>query len=351
MPLSALRIFTLLCLALRLTAAEPLPDIPDPLGRAGMMAAVLKDTDGQEVILAAGGCNFPGKMPWDGGTKVFYTDIFLLKKTAGKWAWRLVGQLPTPTAYAAFAATPTRDGLVIAGGCNADGHLTAVLVVKADGQCTPLTTPLREPRAYAGCLSVGSRLIISGGTPQPTSTAALATMTVLDLAKPTDGWKSTDDKEEFARILPLVGADENGIVLWAGGCALSADQGKPLRDYRDALTYNKPNGQGTKFHALPTPLAASAGPGVAAGNHLFFVGGDDGKHYGKPPATHPGQSTQVLAIDTETLEVQVVDQWPHPVATAPLLRLGDDLVTISGETRPGVRTPACTRWTIPAKLR
>jgi N-acetylneuraminic acid mutarotase len=51
------------------------------------------------------------------------------------------------------------------------------------------------------------------------------------------------------------------------------------------------------------------------------------------------------------LEVQVVDQWPHPVATAPLLRLGDDLVTISGETRPGVRTPACTRWTIPAKLR
>jgi len=198
MPLSALRIFTLLCLALHLTAAEPLPDIPDPVGRAGMMAAVLKDTDGQEVILAAGGSNFPGKMPWDGGTKVFYTDIFLLKKTAGKWAWRLVGQLPTPTAYAAFAATPTRDGLVIAGGCNADGHLSAVLVVKADGQCTPLATPLREPRAYAGCLSIGTRLIISGGTAQPTSTAALATMTVLDLARPQDGWKSTDDKEEFA---------------------------------------------------------------------------------------------------------------------------------------------------------
>jgi len=262
-----------------------------------------------------------------------------------------VGQLPTPTAYAAFAATPTRDGLVIAGGCNADGHLAAVLVVKADGKCLPLEAKLPEPRAYAGCFTLGTRLIVSGGTTQPTATAALATMTVLDLAKPADGWKSTDDKDDFARILPLVGADENGVALWAGGCALSADQGKPLRDYRDALTYNSPNGQGTKFHALPTPLAASAGPGVAAGRRLFFVGGDDGKHYGKAPATHPGQSTQVLSIDTETLEVQVVDQWPHPVATAPLLRLGDDLVTISGETRPGVRTPACTRWTIPAKLR
>jgi N-acetylneuraminic acid mutarotase len=47
----------------------------------------------------------------------------------------------------------------------------------------------------------------------------------------------------------------------------------------------------------------------------------------------------------------VVGQGPTPLTTAPLLRLGDDLVTISGETRPGVRTPACTRWTIPAKLR
>ena len=219
MPLSALRYFALLCLALRMTAAEPLPDIPDPLGRAGMMAAVLKDTDGQEVILAAGGCNFPGKMPWDGGTKVFYADIFLLKKTAGKWAWRLVGQLPTPTAYAAFAATPARDGLVIAGGCNADGHLSAVLVVKADGKCLPLEAKLAEPRAYAGCFTLGSRLIVSGGTSQPTATAALATMTVLDLAKPTDGWKSTDDKEDFARILPLVGADENGAPLGGRLCA------------------------------------------------------------------------------------------------------------------------------------
>ena len=107
MPLSVLSAFTLLCLALRVVAMEPLPDLPDPLGRAGMMAAVLKDSAGQEVILAAGGSNFPGKMPWEGGTKVFYKDIFLLKQTDGKWSWRKVGELPTPNAYAAFAATPT----------------------------------------------------------------------------------------------------------------------------------------------------------------------------------------------------------------------------------------------------
>jgi len=51
------------------------------------------------------------------------------------------------------------------------------------------------------------------------------------------------------------------------------------------------------------------------------------------------------------LEVTDLGEWPHPVAVAPLLRLGDDLVTVSGEIRPGVRTPKLTRWPIPAKYR
>jgi hypothetical protein len=56
-------------------------------------------------------------------------------------------------------------------------------------------------------------------------------------------------------------------------------------------------------------------------------------------------------MDLETFEVTDVGEWPHPVAVAPLLRLGDDLVTVSGEVRPGVRTPKLTRWPIPAKYR
>lgn len=349
--MSVPRLLLLLCFTLRLVAAEALPDLPDPLGRAGMMAAVLKDKDGQEVILAAGGSNFPGKMPWDGGTKVFYADVFLLKKTDAKWAWQKVGALPTPNAYAAFAPTPARDGLVIAGGCNADGHLADVLVVRLDGSCAPFGPKLPEPRAYAGCYITDRLLFIGGGTVTPQSTEALETRIFLDMTRASRGWLAIG-AEHFERILPLCGVTEKGATIWAGGCALSDNHGQPLRTYDDTLNFFKPHtGRGTKAHALPSPLAACAGPGVSVGNRLFFVGGDDGKHYGKPPATHPGQLTQILMIDVETFETQVVDQWPHPVATAPLLRLGDDLVTISGETRPGVRTPACTRWTIPAKLR
>lgn len=347
-----LRILMLLCLAARL-AAEALPDLPDPLGRAGMMAAVLKDTDGQEVILAAGGSNFPDKMPWDGGTKVFYKDIFLLKKTDGKWTWRKIGQLPTPNAYAAFAATPQRDGLVIAGGCNAEGHLTDVVVARLDGTCAPFGPKLNEPRAYAGCFTRGDVFNVSGGTTTPKSTAAVETWTFLDMAyrKPKPNWlyRKAPEGLEFDRILPLVGTLDNGTIVWAGGCSLSDNQGQPRRTYHAKIQIFK--ARKVETGDLPTPLAASAGPGVATRHHLLFVGGDDGSHYGKPPAEHPGQSRQILAIDTDAMVTQVVGTWPHPVATAPLLRLGDDLVTISGEMRPGVRTPACTRWTIPAKLR
>lgn len=316
-----------------------------------MMAAVVKMPDGSEAILAAGGSNFPDKLPWEGGTKVFYRDIFLLQQTQGTWTWRKLGELPVPNAYAAFGPTPTRDGLVIAGGCNATGHLDEVLMIRLDGKYEKLAAKLPEPRAYAGYFQMGSRLAVLGGTTSPEATSTVATMAVLDLAKPTEGWKCSDPKEDFARILPLVGASDNGTFIWAGGCALSAQQGKPMRDYRDALGYSSAKGEGMRFHAFPNPLAASAGPGVATSQYLFFVGGDDGAHYGKPPAAHPGQSQQIVMIDLETLETQVIDQWPHPVATAPLLRLGDDLVTISGETRPGVRTPAITRWPIPAKYR
>ena len=35
--------------------ALELPDIPDPQGRAGMMAAVVRDSEDREAILAAGG--------------------------------------------------------------------------------------------------------------------------------------------------------------------------------------------------------------------------------------------------------------------------------------------------------
>lgn len=331
--------------------ALELPDIPDPQGRAGMMAAVVRDSEDREAILAAGGANFPGKPPWEGGTKVFHRDIFLCRQDgAGRWKWTKVGDLPAPIAYAAFCASPDRRSLIVAGGADADKHLDAVWKIGTDGQCVRFAAALPQPRAYAGFAEINGALAVLGGSRSPDATEALGTVASLRLDQPEGGWRLSEEDATQARILPLFGADET-TLLWGGGCGLFAQGGRPTRAYQNDLHYANSRLRSVAFHGLPNTLAASAGPGVLAGTGLLFVGGDDGSHYGKPPAEHPGQSRDILLIDLETREPKVIGQWPTPLATAPLLRLGPDLVTISGETRPGVRTPACSSWTIPAKYR
>ncbi|MFN5655353.1 MAG: hypothetical protein ACK47U_05700, partial [Verrucomicrobiota bacterium] len=80
--------------ALTVAQGEPLPDLPDPLGRAGMIAAVLREADGSEVIVAAGGSNFPDKMPWQGGQRKYHKDILKLARKDGVWSWSKLGELP-----------------------------------------------------------------------------------------------------------------------------------------------------------------------------------------------------------------------------------------------------------------
>ena len=329
---------------------EPLPDLPDSLGRAGMMAAVLREADGTEVILAAGGTNFPDKPLWQGGQRKYHKDILKLARKDGSWGWRKVGELPDGLVGAAFCATPKQDRLVIAGGASADGHRADVWAVGLDGKVARFAESMPRPRAYAGFVATNGNLIVIGGIARPDDTAALATLASLDLDDPAKPWRTTDADPSFGRIIPLVGAGLRKLV-WAGGCSLSEKDGKPFRSYHENLAYQATDAAGNRFHGLPNKLAGAAGPGVLTQTHVLFVGGDDGSQYGHPYETHTGLARRILALDLETLEVTDIGEWPHPVAVAPLLRLGDDLVTVSGEIRPGVRTPKLTRWQIPAKYR
>jgi hypothetical protein len=240
--------------------------------------------------------------------------------------------------------------LVIAGGASAEGHRADVWLVGLDGKVTRFAESMARPRAYAGFTSANGHLIVIGGIARPEDTAAIATLTSLDLDDPDKPWRTTDADPSYGRIIPLVGSGL-GKLVWGGGCSLSEKDGKPFRSYHENLAFQSSLDAGNRFHGLPHALAGAAGPGVATATHLFFVGGDDGTQYGQPYETHTGLARRILVMDLETFEVTDLGEWPHPVAVAPLLRLGDDLVTVSGEVRPGVRTPKLTRWPIPAKYR
>ena len=89
-----------------------LPDLPNKVGVAGSFAGVHND-----VLIVAGGANFPGKMPWDGGQKVWYDDIYALETTGdGQYQWHSDFKLDRPLAYG--GSVTTDQGVVCIGGCD-----------------------------------------------------------------------------------------------------------------------------------------------------------------------------------------------------------------------------------------
>jgi N-acetylneuraminic acid mutarotase len=90
-----------------------LPALPDQEGFAGPFAGTHND-----VLVVAGGANFPTKMPWEGGGKVWYDRVYLLESPSRNW--REVGKLPRPLGYG--VSISTADGVVCIGGSDPNKH-------------------------------------------------------------------------------------------------------------------------------------------------------------------------------------------------------------------------------------
>ncbi|MEY4675158.1 MAG: hypothetical protein RL148_2942 [Planctomycetota bacterium] len=322
---------------------DTMPPLPDVQGRAGMAAVAVQLPDGRKAVLAAGGANFPDRAPWDGGTKVFHAEVLVLGHADGAWRWSRRGTLPEPVAYGAFA--PHAEGMVVAGGANGTGHLGTVRVVRPDGTSRELA-PLPTTLAYSAFASERSRLWVAGGQESPQATRALPQLLSLDLAQPGATWQR-HDWPGADRILATAGVLDGSLHL-VGGCRLAPDAaGAPARTWlRDSLAVPL---RGLVAGApvpsqpsvlLPWPVAASAGPAVAREGVLLLAGADDGSHAGKPPQTHPGQRAAIVQLDPRAGTVTELAQLATGVVTAPLVALDDQCLVVSGETRPGVRTPA-----------
>jgi cyclically-permuted mutarotase family protein len=100
----------------KVTVVPPSGENQRSLGLAGVINGVSND-----VLIVAGGSNFPDKLPWEGGKKVYYDNIFVLEKKENQYCWnkniKLV--LPAPVAYCGITSTPS--GIACIGGENANG--------------------------------------------------------------------------------------------------------------------------------------------------------------------------------------------------------------------------------------
>jgi N-acetylneuraminate epimerase len=312
---------------------QSLPPLPDAEGFAGVFAGV-----SEGALLVAGGANFPDAPPWRGGTKTWYDSVFALADPEGDW--QRLGRLPRPNGYG--VSVTTKDGVICAGGGDADGHFREVFRLRKQGdrlQIDPLPSLPRPCALMAGAVLDGT-LYLAGGIERPDATAALAVLWSLDLADPATGWRELSPCPGPARILAVMGSHDGVLHLFSGAALKPGPDGKPEREWlKDAWQFRP--GQGWRRLAdLPRVAVAAPGPVPVVEERLWVIGGDDGTHAAfEPKDRHPGFPRDVLAYDPGTNTWTQVGKVPFSLVTTALVEWRNRLVIPGGEARPGKRSP------------
>ncbi len=316
-----------------------LPPLPDPEGFAGGYLGVTGNH-----LLFAGGANFPGKKPWEGGAKVWSAKVFALPLSAlqdagSKDVWQSVGELPAPLGYGVSATL--NDELILAGGSSADGHTSQVTALRfVAGRLQQRTLPpLPQPLAnHCGTL-VGGTLYVFGGQTAPTA-LPIAGGWRLDPARPNPDWEPLPGFPGDPRILAAAAVVQD--QLWIiGGAALTADAKQSIsrRYLMDAWRLDPSHGW-LALPSLPTPSVAAPSPLAIINNQPLLLGGDDGVQVGRDPTMHRGFSRMTQRFLIAENRWTSGPNFPPAVVTAPAVRTPFGTVIASGEVRPGVRSPA-----------
>lgn len=324
----------LLCfmsLTLTATAADfqwsPLPALPDERGFAGSFAGVVDGT-----LMVAGGTHFIDKLPWEGGTKVWYDTLFALEKPDGDW--RVVGKLPHPNGYGVSITTPA--GWIVLGGGNATEHFREVFWVQKAGHLPPLPKPCAF---MCGCESDGT-IYISGGIETPSATTAMSTMWSLDLKQSGAKWQELPPCPGKPRILACMAAVDGVVYLFSGAALHAGKDGKPEREWlKDAWAYDPASGW-KKLPDMPRVAVAAPNPAPVIDGKIYILGGDDGANVNfEPKEKHPGFPRSILVYDVKTQTWSQAGEVPFSLVTTNAVRWNEQIVIPGGEARPGVRSP------------
>jgi N-acetylneuraminate epimerase len=328
-----------------LHAAEPLAwkqltPLPNKLGVAGAFAGV-----NGNALLVAGGANFPDRMPWEGGMKVWHDEIFVLEKPGG--AWRVAGKLPQPLGYGMTVSH--RQGLLCIGGSDAHKHhATTFLLNWREGKLTRAELPaLPEPLANLSGALDGDTLYVAGGTSTPTATSASQNFYALNLSAKNSTWQKLPPLPGAGRMLATAAAQDGSFYLFGGAALHPGAEGKPQRAWlRDAWRYTARDGW-RRLADLPRVAVAAPSPAPLVNGNFLILGGDDGAQVSTPPPQHRGFRRDVLAYDPKTDRWQQLGEMPFAHVTTSAVLWNGRIVIPSGEIRPGVRSPEV--WSAPTQ--
>ena len=338
-------------------------------GVSASYAALIDDN-----LLVAGGCNFPDKLGFEGGKKVFYDEILLFNKTQNQW--QTIGKLPEAAAYGVSVAIP--DGYLWIGGQTATNSLANCYKVQYSKEkaLTLNSFPaLPEPLDNFSGASVGSKVFVAGG-----NASGKASNKVFYINTATDKeWKQLPDFPGDARVQPVLAAIEkdNDTLLYVLGGFFGGDATKTptmgekvlafslkQQQWHEVALQENPNKEifsltGATALAIDNRYIACFG-GV---NHSLFINTitdlyhlgkdtsltDDQRkqknydymlHYMTQPIEYYKFNQECYLFDTHTKQWSVLNTQPDFArAGATLVGTPSEFYLIQGELKPGVRSP------------
>jgi cyclically-permuted mutarotase family protein len=365
-----------------------LPDIPDSFGLAGAFAGKQGNT-----LIFAGGANFPDASPWKGGKKVFYNEIYALRKDSTGYYWYFNQKLKLPHSLAYGVTISTKQGIIFIGGTNGEKVYKSVLRIQWDPDRKKVQVKhlpdLPIPLAFMAGAKLNHNIFIAGGQTSTESSSATKAFYKLDLDELSKGWTKLPAWPGPKRVLPVAGAQyfnhHLNFFLFSGrnfkmdgSVELLADAYRydPVKQKWTKLAPIKINGQ---------KRCIMGAPSAAFGDSLLLIfGGDPGhelkkrvrlankinslKNAEKSTKIHQknsqlNQQIKSLQVTFDSLTAHASayssdilayhansDSWdkagsipaPSPVTTDAVM-WKQTIVIPSGEIFPGVRTPHVLR--------
>ncbi|MEX2409870.1 MAG: sodium/solute symporter [Candidatus Paceibacterota bacterium] len=329
-------------------------------------------------LIIAGGANFPVSLPWDGGVKRYWSDVYTLSLDETS-EWNVHTEvLPKKLAYG--VSVTLQDGVLIIGGSNSDEvskdvylltyHETNNEILLEDWPDLPV------PLTNMTGTKVDDKIYVAGGQDSINNPSATNHFFVLDVKNIEIGWESLESwpgpPRSFAVSASQSDGFDNCLYLFSGR---NYGPDRSTEILNDGYKYNP---RLDSWEKLVTPkgpqFPVMAGAAFSTGeNHIVFIGGDDGALMKKQIAlqenldkllsisnqsivadsidilknqiydhwsNHPGFSNDILFYHTITNTITKNGEVPFQVpVTTNVIKKGDKIFIPSGEVRPGVRTP------------
>lgn len=339
------------------------------IGVAGPLTGVHND-----VLIVAGGANFPDGLPWNGGKKKYHNDIFVLQhKTKGRFHWLNSSsqKLPFTTAYGANVST--KHGIAYLGGENENGISKSALLLQWNRQEEKVVIKnlpdLPIPLTNASAAVYNDVVYIAGGETVNAVSDNFFSLNLNDSAK---GWKQLPSLPHAvsSAVLTVQSNGKQQNIYLIGGRKKNTNAVSDF--YNSVYAFNLLTGTWRQENPIPSPKAA--GTGIAVGkNSILLFGGDEGETFNKTETlimaiakekdelkkkalieqknklqmAHPGFKPEVLLYNTVTNNWSKLANIPFPsAATTTAVLWGKCIFIPSGEVKAGVRTPQILLGTI-----